>query len=314
MVKNIIYLDIDKLYSLSSQIFEGVTEYILNETHIEAEQTEEQKGPVGSGRILGDILKHNFKQSEMKFLSDYSYTLLEKKLIEENLVLNLNDSLNKDDFNSLLNVKSFMKVKGKAVFNDISSIKNTLDNFNAIGKALTHVTNFAEISKAKTEIESSNKSIKDRNERSKIKTKLSTVADINALAKKSGLVYDQKYLDDLSYLLSFGFHDQLEIQIAIENKLISANLKRDCMREENNLVIRKYSRKTEVDFILFGIITQFQNNDITDVENKEESDNHESIKAALMSLVAQLTKVESTFTGRLTNEIIIDPIALYTEL
>lgn len=30
MIKNFIYLDEEKLYSLSSQIFEGVTEYVLN--------------------------------------------------------------------------------------------------------------------------------------------------------------------------------------------------------------------------------------------------------------------------------------------
>lgn len=31
LIKNIVYLDVDKMYSMSSQVFEGVTEYILNE-------------------------------------------------------------------------------------------------------------------------------------------------------------------------------------------------------------------------------------------------------------------------------------------
>ena len=34
----------------------------------------------------------------------------------------------------------------------------------------------------------------------------------------------------------------------------------------------------------------------------------------LMNMVANLTNVEETFIGRLSNEVIIDPIALYTEL
>ena len=39
-----------------------------------------------------------------------------------------------------------------------------------------------------------------------------------------------------------------------------------------------------------------------------------TIKEALINLVAHMTTVETAFTGRLKNEIIIDPIALYTEL
>lgn len=54
MIKNIIYLDEAKMYSMSSQIFEGVTEYVLNEVSSTHEDTEEQKGPVGSGRVLAD--------------------------------------------------------------------------------------------------------------------------------------------------------------------------------------------------------------------------------------------------------------------
>lgn len=46
----------------------------------------------------------------------------------------------------------------------------------------------------------------------------------------------------------------------------------------------------------------------------EENEDYESIKEALMNLVSHLSNVEATFTGRLSNEIIIDPIALYTDI
>ena len=87
MIKNFIYLDEEKMYSLSSQLFEGVTEYVLNESSSEQGKSEEQKGPVGSGRVLGDILKNSERNTEKKFLNDYSYTIFEKKLLEEELVL-----------------------------------------------------------------------------------------------------------------------------------------------------------------------------------------------------------------------------------
>ena len=68
MIRNFIYLDIDKMQSISSQIFEGVTEYIINESNGEISNSEEQKGPVGSGRVVGDILKQQDKKSEKKIL------------------------------------------------------------------------------------------------------------------------------------------------------------------------------------------------------------------------------------------------------
>ena len=88
-------------------------------------------------------------------------------------------------------------------------------------------------------------------------------------------------------------------------------MNRSFLREPEELVIRKYSRKTEVEFTLFGIITQHQREKIEELEEKKDYD---SIKEALMNLVSHISNVEATFTGRLSNEIIIDPIALYTEL
>ncbi|HSH24742.1 MAG TPA: hypothetical protein VLA13_04310, partial [Massilibacterium sp.] len=112
MIKNFIYLDEEKMYSLSSQLFEGVTEYVLNESASERDETEEQKGPVGSGRVLGDILRNSERNTEKKFLNDYSYTIFEKKLLDDDRVLvltNLELAADKD-----INKKSFIKITSKA--------------------------------------------------------------------------------------------------------------------------------------------------------------------------------------------------------
>lgn len=125
MIKNFIYLDEEKMYSLSSQLFEGVTEYVLNESSSEQEKSEEQKGPIGSGRILGDILRNRERNTEKKFLNDYSYTIFEKKLLEDERVLTVNG--NEVEIENLCKDKSFIKITSKATFNDINSINNTLE-------------------------------------------------------------------------------------------------------------------------------------------------------------------------------------------
>ena len=56
-IKSFIYLDEYKMYSISSQIFEGVTESLMSYKGSTTEKEEEQKGPIGSGQIMADILK-----------------------------------------------------------------------------------------------------------------------------------------------------------------------------------------------------------------------------------------------------------------
>ena len=56
-IKSFIYLDEYKMYSISSQIFKGITESLTSYQGAATEKEEEQKGPVGSGRIMADILK-----------------------------------------------------------------------------------------------------------------------------------------------------------------------------------------------------------------------------------------------------------------
>jgi len=309
MIKNFIYLDEEKMYSLSSQLFEGVTEYVLNESSSEKGNSEEQKGPVGSGRILGDILKNSERNTEKKFLNDYSYTIFEKKLIDDEMVLVV--SSNESEGAQIDTNKSFIKITSKATFNDINTINNTLKNFNKIGKALAHITNFQEILAVREQLEKVKESTKDRNQKAKLQTQLKSMTNINKLAREAGLQQDQSFLDDLSLVLTYGFQDQLEVQMEFVESIFSANLNRSCLREPEELVIRKYSRKTEVEFTLFGIITQHQREKL---EELEESEDYGSIKEALMNLVSHLSNVEAKFTGRLSNEIIIDPIALYTEI
>ncbi|MCP4371392.1 MAG: hypothetical protein GY797_25230 [Deltaproteobacteria bacterium] len=79
------------------------------------------------------------------------------------------------------------------------------------------------------------------------------------------------------------------------------------------MLIRKYARYTEKAFVIFGIITQSQ--DLSDEKEIDQNENEpRNLKEAIINMVSKLYEVETTFTGRLKNEIIIDPIAVYREL
>ena len=312
MIKNFIYLDEEKMYSLSAQIFEGVTEYILNERSSELENAESQKGPITSGKILGDILRQVDKKIEKRVLSDFSYTLFEEKLLHDGNVIEANESFSLEELRSKEESISFIKVTAKAVFNDMKLMKDTLKNFNSLGLAITYIKNINEINKESTQPEQSKLASKDRNQQSKLTHQDKSITKIiEQLAKKEGLLNDQKLLDDLAFILNYGFQDQLEIQMQLTDSIVSANLKRECLRESEELIIKKYSRQTECRFVMFGIITQYKRDKLGDIK---ELNNTSSMKEGLMNMVANLTNLEENFIGRLSNEVIIDPIAIYTEL
>lgn len=305
MIKNFIYLDEDKMYSLSSQLFEGVTEYVLNESTSSDENSEAQRGPVGSGKILGDILRNSEKRTEKKFLNDYSFNIFEEKLMQERRV----QVFPPPEPPTLDDDRSFIRVTAKAIFNDLESIKSSLSEFNSVGKALAHVTNFDAISSLKQQLEKSASG--DRNDKAKIRAQFNSLTNIGRLAAEQGLQQDQKFLENLVFLLGYGFQDQIEIQMTNGIHIFSANLNRRFLREPVELILRKYSRRTEVDFIMFGIVTQ---KGADKAELTHDLSEGAGIKMGLMNLVHQLSNVEASFTGRLDNEVMVDPIAIFTEI
>ena len=63
-IRSFIYLDNEKMYSLASQLFEGLVERIVESNLSENQEEESQKGPITSGRYLADIIK---LQKEINF-------------------------------------------------------------------------------------------------------------------------------------------------------------------------------------------------------------------------------------------------------
>ena len=154
-IRSFVYLDEYKMYSISSQIFEGLTEYVVDYSLEGEEEKEEQRGRVGSGRVLADIIRKEAGTEEKKFLHDYSYTLFEKKLIEDQKVIVINPDSIAERINEISN-HDLIKVSGKVIFNDMGLIIEKIKNFNEFGESLTYVTNYEEIVQQQVDAEEKN--------------------------------------------------------------------------------------------------------------------------------------------------------------
>lgn len=287
MIRNFLYLDSQKLRSLSSQLFEGVADSVLHNSKERTEEVEQQKGPVASGRLLGDIFAKEKSSSEMRFLEDHAYTIFEDRVSE----LSLMEDTSSPSF-SVASDKAFFKVTGNLRINDVGATTRLLAKFNEIGEAFARTTLMSGAGLA-----SGGKQISD--------------AEIKKIATGLGLQMDQKMVKSLQTLIAFGMSDVIEASFVSSGSLFTAPLKREFLRETAEMILYKFSRVTQQQFSMVGAITQ--RGGTSDGEDPlPDVKDAEGIKMAMRTLSLHMRTVEQFFLGPLSTEIVIDPIAIYT--
>ena len=300
------------MYSILSQLFEGITDYLTRYKESTTEEMEGQKGPISTGRVVANILKSQSGTQEKKYLHDYSYILFEEELNESGKVLSISAEDIDEKIEQIDNA-GFIAVRGKVVFNDMNILKSTIENFNQIGEALAYIVNFENMEEVRNQFEKVVENTKDRNQKAKLRQRLKNTTNVEKLAKDQGLKQDKAFLEKMAFLLNYGFQDQFIVQMSIGQYTFSTDCKRDNFRENEDLLVRKYSRIPEKEFVIVGTIAQNLGESINYVESNEKQD-PSHLKESIMTLVEGLSTVESEFTGKLENEIIIDPIAIYQEI
>lgn len=307
-IKSFIYLDDYKLYSLSSQIFQGFTEYVISGSTASLTEEESQKGMFASGKVMSDLLKTEKTSTEKKYLHDYAFNLLEAELTDRELLY----SIRPEDTTNIIQSKGIIKVTGRAVFNDYSTLQSTLSRFNSIGESFGYF-NYKEVVKELNDSTSNAlETTKDRNQRAKIKNiKQHANKVLTSFLQENGLHIEEEDIKHTVNIMEYGFHGELEFRV-LPDELpfqFSAILNREYLRDSETQFISKYSRQTEYDFTMIGIVTQSGK-----VTEPLAEHGLNCIKDACLNLADKLRGMENVFLGRLDNECIIDPIAIYREL
>lgn len=308
-IKSFIYLDEYKLASLSSQLFEGMTEYILKsavDTHTE---NSSQKGPIMKGTMMGDAITEGNASEEKKYLHDFAYAMFEDELFARQKIheITANDSLDS------LSSKRIVKISGKAIFDDYQAIIDTLNNFNSIGEAIAYCSMISENQDIKTLLNLPLQS-NDRNAKAKAKITQRVIQQKwNDMLESVGLRLEEEKIKSLITLLRFSFREQMAFRIIqAESGIVAlANLNKMYLRDPMEILIPRFSRKTELELSLIGIITQCGQKQASSLPSMEDS---EKMKFSVQNVISQIGDMEETFTGRLSNEIVIEPIAIYHEV
>lgn len=310
-MRNFLYLDEYKMYSLSSQLFEGVTDYILHESKTQKADNETQKGPVASGRVIAEIIETTSASIEKKFLHDYAYSIFEDKLSSSEKLTNVDSSATFEELNPAINGNKFVRITARAQFLDSSDVVKTLDTLVDIQDSISIISNNdirLEIIEKLTEL-GENKS-----------AKLSSGplrAELLRLSKSQRptdeVANERIQYKHLSTILAHGFKSRLDISIQLSDCIVSADLKRKCLKDDEDFTFKTYSRVSNVELVILGIITQYRPIGFDDSNPLIESDG-ENMRDILRNSANAIHGLERQFTLGDGNEIVLDPIAVYLEL
>jgi len=309
-VKSFIYLDQFKMYSLSSQLMEGITEYILEEKKNITTDEVTQKGPIASGRIMAEIIEKTAANYEKKFLHDYAYSIFEGRLKELNKYIDIDSSTTLSDIQGAVKHSQIIRVKGRAKIVDFLAFHKTLETMDAISQALGIVTSNDERESILIELQeiSKNPALR-KGEAQRLNGRLKALSDPKAFGQDENTKLYQKHL---AQMLDISFGDTLELAMEFSEFKVSADMDRNCLRDSEQSLVKKYSRLTEVEFVMLGVVTQVGEVG-SQQESQEVTEDHTMREAMTMNLSA-LSSMENSLRQRRSNEVILDPLAVYVEL
>ncbi|CAM3063724.1 DUF6414 family protein [Moritella viscosa] len=304
MIKNFIYLDEQKLYSFSSQLFEGVTEYILNENHIEHKDKDIQKGKLASGRVIANVIREASSSTTKKFLHDHSFNLFERELIQSNQILDV--TADTQSFDDVCNSKkSFIRIRAKGMFIDLHEIKSLFNNFSKISDALATLP-------AAEQLQALEKLKAVDPKSSELKKKQSELdKNLNQISAKIASGMPKRMANSFETVID-NFGDEIvRFQQEVSGVVYSSCLSQEHLRESLKNIYRKYSRKTAKEFIVIGFISHADGTQKSGVEDVPAESN---MLRHMIEMAENLYEIEQSFGGKADNEIIIEPIAIYTQL
>lgn len=308
-MKSFVYLDEYKMYSLSSQIMEGVTDYVLKESSRKDSDTEEQLGPDDSGKKMGEIIQTTAASFEKKFLHDYAYSLFEQRLEELKKINHFSASSSFDELVSSIRDSRIVKLKARANFVDAGGTVETLNSFvelQTAGAILSTMDERAALLKELIEAQALNK---------KTQHLTSELARLSrSPLPKEVIANEQLQYESIAAVLAHGYKGRVDINMQMADCNVSADLKRAYLKDELDSLFKSYSRATDVELVMVGIVTRVRSEDSVESDDDGSMWDKEYMSEILMQASKAIGDIEGLFTKLNGHHVIVDPIAIYLDL
>ncbi len=330
IVKDFIYLDVDRLYSLYSQIFEGVADKIVQSYIDSLTRTDMQKKGV-LGNNLEEKVGESSNRTESKILYDHMYNQLEYKLNDSILEI---QNISGDNYQNILAESFMIKITGNAEIEDYNRAKKFTEKLNYLAETIAYAAIVGgDVKNVIDNLNAQISSITDKNEKAKVKNQVSQqlkiLKDPKRLAQEIGLSQDEKLLGYLNQFIEMFHPEGYEITI-IPNQgtggvVFRGIIDKHKLRIEPNYLRTLYGGLVKFDWTMVGHVTFIPTHELTASENQlssgsitsRVSHNNEkpSLRDPYRELFHSMRDFESLFLESQERvEILVHPLAIYREV
>jgi hypothetical protein len=320
-IREFIYLDVPKLFSLYSQVFEGISEKIVEERITQLITGETQSSFIKQAESDSQALEAS-RRVESGILHDHMYNRLENKI--EQTMIDASKIKNEEIQQKFLECP-IIKISGRSEIEDYERLNILLDKFNEISSIIAYsmIAGNQELQASINDLQTKLNSLSGKQKRH-IENQLNELKDSKKLAEKQGLAQDPTLLKNLK---SFGeiFNPNGYDIVITSNNLPDIHyrgvLNRNWLRIEPQLMRQLFGGQSEAPWSMVGTVTHIQGTFINlskILENTAlqqiQTDENPMMLDSYRLMFRQLRIIERMFIeSKVYTEIIVSPIAIYRE-
>lgn len=274
-LRDFIYIDKNRMYSLYSQLFEGVVESLVQSVSYSSEDQKKDR------KLEETIIDASVKIKNV-LLFDHIYNSLEEKMMPHILVID--KTTTKDD----IKPTSIIKVSGYVTIEDYEHLSYLMGNFNEIGLALA------------------NMQLRSQKEQG-----IQTNNSIEKYAKEKGLTLDKKFTSSIVTVIESFHGNSMEILVETDNDELNlcfkALLNQEFLRLPQNTLRNLYGYKPCMKWTMVGEVTY-----ISHISERYQR-KAKSVFSEMFKHLNDVDQSFSKTTQDLFNTVRVAPIAVYIE-
>lgn len=250
-IRDFIYLDVERMKSIFSQIYEGVSESSTEETGGSKKVSAAVEGSGGiplvakiKGIVNREVIYEN-KETETKTLHDHMYNVIEEVLREGDSIYFIdgtNDQIKKlwakGKLGTEISETSFLLIKGRVMIDDYEKFQKLLVDFNKVQEAMSSFQVDLPM---------------DPEERELFKKIMMRTM------KEQGTTFDDEMIQNILLLLEHFYQNELFIKVLpySDNYYLRfiGNLNREFLRDSMESIIFKYGTFPVSDWYVFGQVS-----------------------------------------------------------
>jgi hypothetical protein len=329
-IREFIYVDVPKLYSLYSQIFGGVTDRVIEERINQLITSDTQRSVLRQATTESQGME-SLRRIESSILHDHMYNRLEAELGPT--LVNAAD-VKLDDIVKTYAQNPTIKVSGRSEVEDYQRISVFFEKFNSLGEAIAYagLISSPEFQQIKETLHKELEEATGKTRRQEFERKIKELTDpklVKRVADERGLGSDPQMLKNLKFMGDLFNPNGYDIVITPKDKPnvhFRGVLDKVWLRNDPQLIRSLYGGQSESPWSMVGIVTHLPGTYIalndakeqaqpSDIQNNiKQDDDNPMMLDAYRNMFRTARVFERMFLESKSDiEIVISPIAIYRE-